>query len=634
MQKKTITQFYHRNKWKSSSCVVYILHCHRSGLKMLKENSTKSPRHRDSKKLNAYCPAEIRVKVSNADGACNVEYLSTHVGHTVQDVKELKYIFLEKTERLEIAAKLRKGMSRRVLREKESLANSEMEPGDRRSILTRFDLYNIAKSFSISKDNDLDASQDMVEVDAFVEKNKNIVRYYKMKMKNDQFHLLEEKDFVLVLMNDWQEQQLRQYGHRVIAFDCTHVANKYNIFLYTMLVLDVDREGVPVSFVLTNRNDRAVINVFLSCIRDHVGALSPTTLMSDMQNSYFESWTEIMLTVPTYLYCTWHVVNDWKENFSKIEDPKKRNQISNLVYGLLLESNLLVFEQNLRQFLASEDPESKDFLAYFGQRYAGKYVHYWAHCFRQCAGVTTVALEAFHRSIKVDVANGLRINDLSSVLHTIKKYLLYRDEEKIKTTRKKDLSKLNSLRANHQKASDFLRECDIADIVTRIDENSFFVRSFANLEVCNSAELYLVSKILDDEGNEFRECCSYSDDFVCRLGCELCDICFHGYVCNCINASIESSMCKHIHAVGIFLKTLENSDNKEAVTDPFCTDAPELSPSLVNSPDTNLDEDLSEQVFTIFNIFLLITSQNHESDFLNIDFPNFETPKYFISEWK
>lgn len=81
-----------------------------------------------------------------------------------------------------------------------------------------------------------------------------------MSNNNNNTRTLLDIEFALVYMNQYQENCLRRYGSRVISFDGTHGLNKYKFLLHTMLVLDVDREGIPVGFLITNCNNRAVLN--------------------------------------------------------------------------------------------------------------------------------------------------------------------------------------------------------------------------------------------------------------------------------------------------------------------------------------------------------------------------------------
>lgn len=125
-------------------------------------------------------------------------------------------------------------------------------------------------------------------------------------------------------MNKNQERNLKRYGYKTICFDGTHGSNPNGFILHTLLVTDVDCEGYPVAFLLTNRNDEVVISVLLEKIKDRLGSVSPKTIMSDMQTSYFNSWLKKMGPVNHKLFCTWHVHEAWRKNLSKIKNKEKK----------------------------------------------------------------------------------------------------------------------------------------------------------------------------------------------------------------------------------------------------------------------------------------------------------------------
>ncbi len=122
-QLESITQFIIRYNQKYSTFSTKLFVCHRSGMRLLKENSTKFPRRNGFKKLNTYCPAEIMVRISHVDGKCAATFVKTHMGHNVGDEKELRFIYLDKTERLELAANLKSDILQRKREQLQRLTN-------------------------------------------------------------------------------------------------------------------------------------------------------------------------------------------------------------------------------------------------------------------------------------------------------------------------------------------------------------------------------------------------------------------------------------------------------------------------------------------------------------------------------
>ena len=75
-------------------------------------------------------------------------------------------------------------------------------------------------------------------------------------------------------MNNFQEKMLTLFGGNVISCDSAHGTNSNNFLLHTILVLDEKWEGIGVAFMLSNQNDKVVLEVFLNVIKKKVGLLS------------------------------------------------------------------------------------------------------------------------------------------------------------------------------------------------------------------------------------------------------------------------------------------------------------------------------------------------------------------------
>ena len=58
-------------------------------------------------------------------------------------------------------------------------------------------------------------------------------------------------------------------------------ANQYDFLLLTLLVLDEYGEGMPVGWMISNREDGTVIVEFLKSIKNRVGNLEADFFMSD-----------------------------------------------------------------------------------------------------------------------------------------------------------------------------------------------------------------------------------------------------------------------------------------------------------------------------------------------------------------
>lgn len=100
------------------------------------------------------------------------------------------------------------------------------------------------------------------------------------------------------------------------------------------------------------------------------------------------------------------------------------------------------------------------------------------------------------------------------------------------------------LRKRHKKALEENKE-EVEARVIALNDDSYIVKS------SQSDHYYDVSRC------ESKECDRENSAMVCGLLCDSCNIlniCFHSFSCTCVDSSIKSNMCKHIHLVGLYLK--------------------------------------------------------------------------------
>lgn len=177
---------------------------------------------------------------------------------------------------------------------RDSISNCSLE---RIHLLNRKDLFNIENSFNLSS-TAVRHPNDAVSVESWVnqmQQEGDCVLYYKPQGKiDDEQQELKFEDFVLIIMTSAQCEFLIKYGSDVVCIDGTHGLNNYNFEMNTLLVLDELREGFPCSFLISNRSDHEVLNLFFKQVKIKTGTIKPTVFMSDMADSYFNAWLEIM----------------------------------------------------------------------------------------------------------------------------------------------------------------------------------------------------------------------------------------------------------------------------------------------------------------------------------------------------
>ncbi|XP_065207044.1 uncharacterized protein LOC135836253 [Planococcus citri] len=420
------------------------MQCHCSGLytsAAANEPRKRKLKKKGSKKIQAICPAEIVIKQSKSDSKFYVTYQSTHVAHDVGDKNQLQHMYLDKSKKFDLGGQLAAGIPHTVVYQNEIESVIGGSRDNRKQNVTKCDICNTKYRYAPEKYQKKDDKQNVAE---FLEKNKSSILYFKNKkddritssmkeFQNSNSHPFDKDDFVLVFMNEDQRKAARILApNRVVCMDGTHGTNPEKYLLHTMMVLTFNQEGLPVAFLLTNRNDELVLTCFLQCVKQAVGELTIKTLITDMQMSYYNAWVNVMPNPQYFLYCTWHVDQAWIRHYSKI-DKLKLQHLKTLLYDVQQELDENRFTILLEEFIEQEDPEYCEFLKYFVSNYYGK-ADRWAYCHRQFAEVNVnTYLESFHKHLKYDGMgfNGLKVKSMGSCVNGLERYVvhLFREEE-------------------------------------------------------------------------------------------------------------------------------------------------------------------------------------------------------------
>lgn len=265
--------------------------CHRSGRYVPKGQGLRHLKIQGSNKLNALCPASIRIRQFSG-GKCEVSVSETHIGHE----NDIGHLNLTKLEREKLAGKIAlKIPFEDILDEvRDSICDSNLK---RFHLLTKKDLFNIEKSFNLTSSRH---SNDSISVESWINdmRNKgNAILFYKPQGNtNEEWPVLKENDFLLIIMTDAQSEMLQKYGSDCICIDGTHGTNSYDFELFTLLVVDDIRQGFPCSFFISNRSDKDVLKIFFHYVKINIGVpIQPKVFMTDMAESFFNAWLEIML---------------------------------------------------------------------------------------------------------------------------------------------------------------------------------------------------------------------------------------------------------------------------------------------------------------------------------------------------
>jgi hypothetical protein len=543
------------------------------------------PKSSGSKKLNGWCPADLRVTEDHATRMVYVKVQSTHVGHSTTSKSEVSFVSLDKKEKCSIADKLLAGVEERTLYQtyQKKLFSESFPRGplQRKEAVTYDDIYNVSR-----KQKNTSSDADNVAKFLF-ENERNILFYKREKCTVTTYPKLSEDDFVLVYMDQFQEELLRKFGGNVLAYNSTHGTNSKDFMLHTLLVLDENWIGIGVAFMLTNRNDAIVLEVFLDSIKKKAGVLAPNSLMTDMQPSFFNAFNEVMGQPKCWLWCIWHVFEKWRQHQKKVPVKDKRKRLMKELYQLTQETDKHLFEQALEKFLHNSDPDLKTFIEYF-QKYYVPHVQHWAYCYRVRKHINTnMCLEAFHRTIKRSLfGNRRKKKTVEKCLHALETYInIHKRRRYLQDVQPRRNTKLRNLRSRHHTAVKFQKDV----VVQKFDEEeqtsdascwlvTSFPKSKKERKTTGSNDLSghdiamyycgVEDDNEDDLDDEEDENGSTHQLYVVQqqsnfkkgsenLICEFCDISFSQFSCTCTDYLVCNNMCKHIHVVGLALKNTE-----------------------------------------------------------------------------
>lgn len=571
MQRSLVTQFVQQSTGKTSTGIFRRFVCHRSGT--YKDLSRHQPRKRQlknsgSKKIQGFCPAEIVLKIQ-AD-KCSVQFQSVHVGHTIASEEELRHIYLDKACKRSIASKLLEGVPKPELLKMYHVP----EKLDRLHKLKPRDIWNISQNLRISNGESIRFEKFVTPVESvspnervppaesFVVR-KDSVLYSKNQGESDvHFGLLKVNDFIMILMDQSQAKNLQRYGCKVVAFDSTDRVNSLDFILHALMVVDVNCEVAPVAFLLTNRNDRLIIDIFIRCIRDRVGVIKSRTLMSDMRNVYLDSWTSLMEPPEFYQFSAWHVNECWRRKLAEISDEKKRSFVCQQLLDIEQEMDVVLFEQKLNAFISIHDGSLQEFLNFFKKNFYDTRKQ-WAYCYRILAGVpVTIRMENFHNVLELSILKDKNIETAFENTQFSDEFPLIVGSEK-RIGQAEHSNKREILKKNHRLGVQF-SETNVAS-VAHIDDRTWQIVSFEGTTDVVT-ELYTIEKL------ESKECILY-EDVTCQLYCEDCEICFHEYRCSCLESALHLDMCKHFHVLGLYLQTHRLLEIKELGSFDCCEDA-------------------------------------------------------------
>ena len=292
-------------------------------------------------------------------------------------------------------------------------------------MITRKDISNIERLFGLRETEK--HPDDAISTALWVEElhhrgDTNPVLLFKEQGKLlDGYDHLKKDNFMMILQTPLQANLMKKFAKKVVCIDSTHKTTGYDFLLITMLVVDEYGEGLPVAWCLSTREDEAIVTTFFQHIKQKVGLMSPSWIMTDDAEQFYNAWITTFNTYPQKLLCTWHVDHAWQNNLTKIKDKSLRCQAYHTLRILLEEPCFEKFNELLEQ--AVDQLETCKATETYGQYF---HEHYYSRkkqsaiCYRLHCGINTnMRMESFHNVLKSLYMKGKenkRVDKLISIL--------------------------------------------------------------------------------------------------------------------------------------------------------------------------------------------------------------------------
>jgi hypothetical protein len=312
--------------------------------------------------MTGSCPSRIAAHVY--DYGVEVEFVSTHVGHTFTT----QHLNHSKTTTEWAASMMMMHVSKHEIIQQ---AREYVTDDAKKSTLSIQDLTNIEKSRNIRKKRH---ENDAVSIESWINEMKELgddcpVRYFKqqgwpgdkvlcapvgllagngtLRIESPHPH---ESDFVLIIMTNGQAEMLKTYGNDVITTDSTHGSNAYDFQLTTIMVLDENRSGFASAYMFSSRIDTDAMTLFFSVIKELTGDLKCRSFMTDDANAYYNAWCKVMSPPENKLLCTWHVIRNWNKKILTVNQ-EFRDHIRNSLHKIMKEIDEVTMEREAAAFV-------------------------------------------------------------------------------------------------------------------------------------------------------------------------------------------------------------------------------------------------------------------------------------------
>ncbi|XP_044266575.1 uncharacterized protein LOC123012605 [Tribolium madens] len=525
-------------KRRSTGAETYYYECSRTGKRSYVDDTTRKRRARKSvTKLNRGCTSQIIVNKSH-DGTLSVNYFKNHYGHEV----DLEHVKLSKQDRGSIATKLLLGLPVTSVLHSVKKASGNLK---RINLLGRKDIVNIRKSFNIDLKDGKILSVDKINVNQFLTECNTCEYNPVLYCSIEEFP--ESNNLSYILMTKHQSDMLKEIGNNIVVVNSTSL-NNCDFELITLFVIGKSWESFPAACMFTNKVHDGTYNLFFNKIKDRVGVIAPSILITNCDEMYYEAWKCVMGEVACNYYNPIQVEVDWKLNLNRIvctETDVTRVKRKWVYDSLKIFQNITdetEFVENLDDTMKvlSSDDDFKDFLEYFLKSYSDP--KNWATCYRNGSDLPLKQLEVINDVLRQYLNEDLETR-FDIIFHSLIRFI--RDET------------VNSMLKTKTNRVFFVSENDTRHALLmekRLSGNHLSDNVWSVTEE-ESRISHIVQKYLE------KKCCN--------LICTTCRICLHCFSCSCVDFFIGNAMCVHIHYIWVtyFKSTVQLSDDISVTCD-------------------------------------------------------------------
>ncbi|GFY39447.1 MULE domain-containing protein [Trichonephila inaurata madagascariensis] len=256
-ENKTMSKYVRQRGCKTlkNGDIVMNYNCCRSGTYKPKGKGLKNLKSQGSAKIGISCPAVIKVRQSTENVV--VQYFLKHQNHETQ----LEHLRLSDIKEIAVDS-------------------------GRKMLIEKKDIHNIKRDFNINgyvKRHEVDAVSVKLWAQEMKNNGENCIVFFKEQGQLGNDYCLKDEDF--------QKEMITKYGKDKICIDGTHGLNSYDFNLYSVLVVDEHKNGIPVAFCFSNRSSEDVFKIYFSAIKNTVGKIETTTFMTDDAPAFYNAWS-------------------------------------------------------------------------------------------------------------------------------------------------------------------------------------------------------------------------------------------------------------------------------------------------------------------------------------------------------